>query len=146
LSWRALTYEQLQNTKYFTALSMSGITSQATATVSQEQKRCKVFAKRGIYCGTKLPQQNHANDSRRYCSHFPSRFMIHARHTIIHSPKVSPHPSPNLRVLLLDSSLSTSLLSLANIVLLLSLQLCVAVAGNACNGTLDGTSGTVGDA
>lgn len=25
---------------------MSGITSQATATVSQEQKRCKVFAKR----------------------------------------------------------------------------------------------------
>lgn len=142
-----LTYEQLQNTKHFTALSMSGISSQATATVSQEQKRCKVFAKRGIYCGTKLPRkQDHANHSRRCSSHFPSRFMIHARHTIIHSPKVSPHPSPNLRVLLLDSSLSTSLLSLANIMLLLSLQLCVAVAGNACNGTLDGTGGTVGDA
>jgi hypothetical protein len=72
--------------------------------------------------------------------------MIHARHTIIHSPKVSPHPSPNLRVLLLNISLSTALTRLADIMLLLSLQLCVAVAGNACNDTLDGTGGTVGDA
>lgn len=105
--------------------------------------------KEGVfYCGTKLPRkQNHANPSRWYRSHFPSRFMIHARHTIIHSPKVSPpHPSPNLRVLLLNISLSTPLLSLANIMLLLSLQLCVTVAGNACNDTLDGTGGTVGDA
>jgi hypothetical protein len=37
-------------------------------------------------------------------------------------------------------------LSLANIMLLLSLQLCITVAGNACNDTLDGTGGTVGDA
>jgi hypothetical protein len=46
----------------------------------------------------------------------------------------------------LNISLSTPLLSLANIMLLLSLQLCITVAGNACNDTLDGTGGTVGDA
>jgi hypothetical protein len=39
--------------------------------------------------------------------------------------------------------LSTSLLGLANIVLLLSLQLCVSVAGNTGNGTLDSASSTV---
>jgi hypothetical protein len=39
---------------------------------------------------------------------------------IIHSAKMSHHPSPNLRVLFLNIMLSASLLSFANIVLLLS--------------------------
>lgn len=51
----------------------------------------------------------------------------------------------NLRVLLLNVSLGSSLLSLADIMLLLSLQLSITVTSNACNSTLDGTSGTVGN-
>ena len=140
-----LTYEQLQNISQLFQCQEYHLRPRPQSHKNRKDARC---SQRGVfYCGTQLSRkQDHANHSRRCSSHFPSRFMIHARHTIIHSPKVSPHPSPNLRVLLLDSSLSTPLLSLANIMLLLSLQLCVTVAGKACNDTLDGTGGTVGDA
>jgi hypothetical protein len=65
-------------------------------------------------------------------------------HVILsYTPQRCHHPSANLRILLLDIVLSTSLLSLANIMLLLSLQLCVSITSNTRNGALDGTSSTV---
>jgi hypothetical protein len=45
----------------------------------------------------------------------------------------------------LNVDLSASLLSLADIMLLLSLDLSLAVTGNASNGALNSASGTVGD-
>jgi hypothetical protein len=70
-------------------------------------------------------------------------------HVIIYHTLPNPmshHPPLNLRVLLYNVVLGATLLSLADIMLLLSLQLCVTVTGKTCNGTLDGTSCTISDA
>jgi hypothetical protein len=54
-------------------------------------------------------------------------------------------PPPNLRVLLLDIRLSTSLLGLANVMPFLGLQLCVPITSDTSDASANGTSDTVCD-